>query len=56
MKREKISLFILVVEIAVIALLHSAKNDKTVVEDLASKNAASTTYQLKTNVPVSIIK
>ncbi len=57
MKREKISLFVLVVEIAVIALLHSAKgNQPEGDKQLVKKESNSTMYQLKTNVPVTSIK
>ena len=57
MKREKISLFILVVEIAVIVFLHSAKNDTSGTGDHITKSkTVATSYQLSAGVPVTTIK
>jgi hypothetical protein len=48
MKREKISLFILVAEIVVISLLHTAKNTQPKVQNqqLTKDNAVSATYHI----------
>jgi len=48
MKREKISLFILVVEIVAISVLHSAKNSQPGAKNqqLTKKNPPAATYQV----------
>jgi len=57
MKREKISLFILVVEIALITLLHSAKtNQPGSQQQLVKKDTNTPVYQLNATTPVTTIK
>ena len=57
MKREKVSLFILVVEIALIAFLHFAKNNKPgSSESLTKGKSATTSYQLNAGLPVSTFR
>jgi hypothetical protein len=48
MKREKISLFILVAEIVAISLLHSAKNAEPKVQNqqITKENTVKATYHL----------
>ena len=54
MKRERISLFVLVIEIALIAFLHSAKKAENEYERQLVKGQTTTqTYQLKTPAPVT---
>jgi hypothetical protein len=49
MKREKISLFVLVAEIVLISLLHSAKNNTQPGiqnQQLTKKNSTNTTFEV----------
>jgi len=56
MKREKISLFILVAEIAVISLLHSAKSNDKVGQPPVNDKTATVTFQLTPNLQLTKIK
>jgi len=54
MKREKISLFVLFVEIALIAFLHSAKRAENDAErQLVKAQTTTKSYQLNTPAPVA---
>jgi len=57
MKRERLSLFVLLLEIAAITMLHSAKNSQTETDKQSlAKGKSAVTYQLKANVPIARLK
>ena len=57
MKRERLSLIVLLLEIAAITMLHSAKNKETETDKQSlAKDKSATTYQLKANLPLARFK
>ncbi len=60
MKRERLSFFVLLLEIAAITMLHSAKNNQPGVDRQQVAKGKSTTttvaYQLKANLPFTTLK
>ena len=57
MKRERLSLFVLLLEVAAITMLHSAKNSQTETDKQSlAKDKTAPTYQLKANLPIARFK
>lgn len=57
MKRERLSLFVLLLEIAAITMLHSAKNNQAETDKQSlAKGKSAPTYQLKANLPIARLK
>lgn len=57
MKRERLSLFVLLLEIAAITMLHSAKNNQAGTDKQSlAKGKSAPTYQLKANLPIARLK
>jgi len=57
MKRERLSLIVLLIEIVAITMLHSAKNSQPDTDKQSLvKDKATASYQMKANLPLMRLK